>query len=41
MDSIFIEDLKYATEIKLDEFRQRPWHKKLLENGAHLLSRLL
>lgn len=41
MDSIFVEDLKYAREIKLEEFRQRPWHQKLLENGAHLLSRLL
>jgi cardiolipin synthase len=41
MDSIFLEDLKFAKEIKLDEFRQRPWHQKLLENGAHLLSRVL
>lgn len=41
MDSIFIEDLKYAKEIKLEEFRQRPWHHKLFENGAHLISRLL
>jgi cardiolipin synthase len=41
MDSIFIEDLKYAKEIKLEEFRQRPWHQKLLENGANLVSRLL
>ncbi|MDQ4080764.1 MAG: phospholipase D-like domain-containing protein [Gemmatimonadota bacterium] len=41
MDSIFIEDLKYSREIKLEEFRQRPWHQKLLENGAHLISRVL
>jgi cardiolipin synthase len=41
MDSIFIEDLKYSKEIKLDEFRQRPWHQKLLETGAHLISRVL
>jgi cardiolipin synthase A/B len=41
MDSIFIEDLKYSKEIKLEEFRRRPWYEKLFENGAHLISRVL
>ena len=41
MDSIFIEDLKYAKEIRLEEFRERPWHQKLLESGANLVSRVL
>lgn len=41
MDAIFLEDLKHSKEIKLEEFRQRPLYQKLLENGAHLLSRLL
>ncbi|MGQ0715178.1 MAG: phospholipase D-like domain-containing protein [Gemmatimonadaceae bacterium] len=41
MDSIFREDLTYSAEIKLEEFRQRPWYQKLFENGANLISRLL
>jgi cardiolipin synthase len=41
MDSIFLEDLKFSKEIKLEEFRRRPWYEKLFENGAHLLSRVL
>ena len=41
MDAIFFEDLKYSKEIKLEEFRRRPSYQKLLEKGAHLLSRLL
>ena len=41
MDAIFFEDLKYSKEIKLEEFRRRPAYQKLLEKGAHLLSRIL
>jgi cardiolipin synthase len=41
MDSIFFDDLRYAKEIKLDEFRQRSFFAKLAERGATLLSRLL
>ena len=41
MDSIFLEDLKFSKEIKLEEFRHRPWYQKLLEHGANLLSRVL
>ncbi|MDQ6830900.1 MAG: phospholipase D-like domain-containing protein [Gemmatimonadota bacterium] len=41
MDSIFLEDLKYSKEMKLEEFRRRAWTGKLLEIGANLLSRLL
>ena len=41
MDSTFFDDLRYAKEIKLAEFRKRsPW-EHLLENVAVLLSRLL
>jgi cardiolipin synthase len=41
MDSTFFTDLRYAKEIKLDEFRRRsPW-EHLLEIGAVTLSRLL
>jgi cardiolipin synthase len=41
MDAIFLEDLKFSTEIKLETFRRRPWYQKMLENGAHMISRLL
>jgi cardiolipin synthase len=41
MDSIFLQDLKLSKEIKLDEWRRRPWYEKLFESGAHLLSRVL
>jgi cardiolipin synthase len=41
LERTFLEDLRYAKEIRLDEFRRRPWTAKLLERGANLLSRLL
>jgi cardiolipin synthase A/B len=41
MQRTFLEDLGYAKEIKLDEFRRRPWWSKMLEWGANLLSRVL
>jgi cardiolipin synthase A/B len=41
MDSVFLDDLRYSKEIKLDEFRQRSLWEKMIERGASLLSRLL
>jgi cardiolipin synthase len=41
MDSIFMDDLTYAQEIKLATFRNRPWTGKLIEWGAQKLNRLL
>ena len=41
LDSVFVEDLKYSAEIKLETFRRRPWHQKVLEKGASMLSRML
>ncbi|HEU4879387.1 MAG TPA: phospholipase D-like domain-containing protein [Gemmatimonadaceae bacterium] len=41
MDQIFLDDLKYSEEIKLDTFRQRPWTGKVLEWGAQQLRRIL
>ncbi|MEO6525624.1 MAG: phospholipase D-like domain-containing protein [Gemmatimonadaceae bacterium] len=41
MDSTFIDDLKYAREITLAEWRQRPWYARLIENGSAIFSRLL
>jgi cardiolipin synthase len=41
LDEIFMDDLKYSKEMKLEEFRKRPWSDKLQEQAAVLLSRLL
>lgn len=41
MDSIFVDDLRYAKEMKLETFRKRPWTGKVLEWGASKLRRLL
>lgn len=41
MDQIFLDDLKYSEEIKLDTFRQRPWTGKVLEWSAQQLRRIL
>ena len=41
MDSIFMDDLTRSQEIILSEFQKRPWYKRLIENGASTLSRLL
>lgn len=41
MDSLFFDDLRYADEIRLDSFRQRPWTARILERGASMLTNLL
>lgn len=41
MDSTFFNDLRYAREIKLDEFKRRGRWERLLEGGASTLSRVL
>lgn len=41
MDTVFLADLAYAEEIRLEIFRRRRWSQRLLEYGAGLLSRLL
>lgn len=41
LDDIFLEDMKYSDEIKLDTFRKRPWTNKMLERGASLMRRVL
>ena len=41
MDSIFLEDIRHAREIKLEAFRRRPWYQKVFESGASVVSRLL
>jgi cardiolipin synthase len=41
MDSIFVDDLRYSKEMKLETFRKRPWTGKVLEWGALKLWRVL
>jgi cardiolipin synthase A/B len=41
MDSTFTDDLRYAREITLPEFRKRPWTARLVELTASALQRLL
>ncbi len=41
MDDIFMEDLKYSDEIKLETFKKRPWTGKVLEWGAQQMRRVL
>jgi cardiolipin synthase len=41
MDEIFLDDLKYSEEMKLETFRNRPWTGKVLEWGAQKLRRIL
>jgi cardiolipin synthase len=41
MDSTFFDDLRYAKEIKLDEFRKRSPMERLLELASVTLSRVL
>ncbi len=41
LDSIFLKDLEYATEMRLETFTQRSWFSKVQEWGASRLGRLL
>src|SRR3954463_3360066 len=41
MDSVFMDDMKWSKEIKLDEFRKRPLSGRILEWGAQKLRRVL
>jgi len=41
MDSTFLDDLRYAKEMKLDEFKKRSLWERVLESGASVMSRLL
>ena len=41
MDASFLDDLRYAKQITLEEFQRRSFWSKMLEAGATLMSRLL
>ena len=36
LEETFFRDLEHAREMRLEEFRRRPWHARLLERGAAL-----
>jgi cardiolipin synthase len=41
MDSTYFDDLHYSREIKLPDFKRRPWAERMVEVGATVFSRLL
>jgi cardiolipin synthase A/B len=41
LEALFADDLRHAHEITLETFRKRPWTSKLLENAAHVTSRMI
>jgi cardiolipin synthase len=41
LNATFMDDLTRSKEIRLSEFRRRPWNHRVMEWGAGLLSRLL
>jgi cardiolipin synthase A/B len=41
LNATFMDDLTRSKEIKLEEFKRRPWYHRVIEGGAGLLSRLL
>lgn len=41
LQAIFMEDIRYAREIRLELFRRRPWTQRVQERVAVLFSRLL
>lgn len=41
LERTFLADLQQSREIKLREWRRRPWHRKLRESLAHIVSPML
>lgn len=41
MESLFLDDLRFADEIRLDVFRRRPRTQRLLERAASVVASLL
>ena len=41
MERLFMDDLRYSREIRLAEFRRRPWTQRVWEWSSNLVSRLL
>jgi cardiolipin synthase len=41
MTSMFLSDLEHSLEIDLEKFLRRSWTERIMEWGAHMMSRLL
>ena len=41
MDSLFVEDLRFAEEVSLVSFRRRPWTARIMERAAGVLANIL
>lgn len=41
MEAIFLDDLRHAEEIRVEEFRGRGWTQRVAEHGARVVARLL
>ena len=41
MEALFLDDVRFSDEIRLDAFRQRPCTQRLLERAASVLASLL
>jgi cardiolipin synthase A/B len=41
LERLFEQDMARSREFHLDEFRRRPWHRRIAEQFFHLLSRIL
>lgn len=41
LEQIFLDDLRNSREIRLRDWRKRPWHRKFRESLAHIVSPML
>jgi cardiolipin synthase len=41
LEKVFLEDIENSQEIILNDWINRPWHKKLRESLAHIISPML
>jgi len=41
MNQIFLSDLQHGEEVTVAQFRRRSWLERIVERGAHLITRLL
>lgn len=40
-NSLFFDDIRFAKEIELDEFRRRSWVERIAEKAASRVTRIL
>jgi cardiolipin synthase len=41
LEEIFLEDMKYSSEIRLEEWRRRPWRQRAAERFSQAFQRVL